>query len=123
INTDIVVGTGTDGSGNPTIIGLLTALTDSGSYASINPATAGQEAWVGNLVANGGVARPLTLDLLAKAEQLQYVASGQSCDVVVTTPGIKTKYEGLFNAIQRMSAGTEGPIARMDASSEDLYWR
>lgn len=122
INTDIIVGTGTSG-GNPTIVGLLTALLDSGSYASINPGTAGQEAWVGNVLANGGVARPLTLELLAKAEQLQYIASGQSCDVLVSTPGIKTKYEGLFNAVQRMNAGAGGPIPRMDASAEDLYWR
>lgn len=123
INSDIIVGTGTDGGGNPTMIGLLTALLDSGSYAGVNPGTAGQEAWIGNVQANGGVARPLTLDLLAKAEQLQYVASGQSCDVLVATPGIKTKYEGLFNSVQRMNAGAGGPIARMDASAEDLYWR
>ncbi len=123
INSDIIVGTGADGSSNPTIYGLLTALLDSGSYAGINPGTSGYEAWVGNVQANGGVPRPLTLDLLAKAEQLQYVASGQSCDVLVTTPGIKTKYEGLFNSVQRMDAGAGGPIPRMDASAEDLYWR
>jgi hypothetical protein len=123
INTDIVVGTGTGTGGNPTIIGLLTSLLDSGSYAGINPATAGQGAWVGNLQANGGVARPLTLELLATAETLQYVASGQSSDVIVTTPNVKKKYEGLFNATQRMNAGAGGPIARMDASAEDLYWR
>lgn len=123
INSDIIVGTGTGTGGNPTIIGLLAALLDSGSYAGINPGTSGQEAWVGNVVANGGVGRSLTLDLLSKAEQLQYVASGQSSDVLVTTPGVKTKYEGLFNASQRMNAGANGPIARMDASSEDLYWR
>lgn len=123
INADIIVGTGLDGSSNPTIIGLQAALLDSGSYASVNPGTSGQEAWVGNVQANGGVARPLTLDLLAAAEQQQYVASGQSCDVLVGTTGIKKKYEGLFNSVQRMNAGASGPIARMDASAEDLYWR
>lgn len=123
INKDVIVGTGTDGSGNPTIIGLLQALQDSGSYAGINPATMGQEAWVGNVQANGGIGRPLTLDLLAAAEQQQYVASGQSCDVLVGTTGIKKKYEGLFNAVTRVNTGTNGPITRLDASAEDLYWR
>lgn len=122
INSDVVSGTGSSG-GNPTIYGLTTALLDSGTYANINPSTTGQEAWVGNVQANGGTARPLTLDLLAKAEQAQYIASGQSCDIIVTTPGVKTKYEGLFNAVQRMNAGAGGPIPRMDASAEDLFWR
>lgn len=123
MNADAISGTGTDGSGNPTLVGITTALLDSGTYANINPAT--YTSWVGNVQANGGVTRALTLDLLAKAEQAQFTASGMSPEMLITTPGVKTKYEGLFNAVQRIMPpnGSGGPIARMDASSEDLYWR
>lgn len=120
INQDCISGTGTSG-GNPTIYGLLTALLDSGTYAGLDPAT--YTTWVGNVQANGGIARPLTLDLLATAEQAQFIASGKTPDALVTTPGVKKKYEGLFNAIQRVNAGAGGPITRLDASSEDLFWR
>jgi len=121
MNRDAISGTGIDENGNPTILGVLTALSATGSYAAIDRTTYPE--WAGNVVANGGVARALALELLAKAEQGQYVASGRSCDMLLTTPGIKTKYEGIFTQIQRMVAGSTGPIPRMDASSEDLYWR
>lgn len=122
MNKDIIVGDGTSTVGNhPTIVGIMTALNNTGSYASIDPGTYTE--WAGNVQANGGVARALTLDLLSKAEQAQFIASGQSAEFLVTTPGVKSKYEGLFNSVQRMNAGAGGPIPRMDASSEDLYWR
>lgn len=119
INQDAIAGTGASNS----MIGLTTALLDSGSYANIDPTTYTE--WKGNVNANGGTARPLSLDLLAKAEQSQYTASGKSAELLLATPGIKTKYEGLFNSVQRVMApnGSGSPIQRMDASSEDLYWR
>lgn len=128
MNKDAISGTGTAsvdfGSGPvnvPTMVGILTALNNSGQYATIDPGTYPE--WAGNVLANGGIPRPLTLELLAKGEQAQFVASGQSAEILITTPGIKTKYESLFNSVQRMNAGAGGPIARMDASAEDLYWR
>lgn len=123
INTDAITGpaNGLDGSSNPILVGLIAALAATGSYANVSKATYAE--WAGIVSANGGTARQLTLDLLAKAEQAQYTASGMSPELLLTTPGVKTKYEGLFNAVQRMNAGAGGPIARMDGSSEDLYWR
>lgn len=120
MNKDAIAGTGVDGSGNPTLVGILTALDATTTYGTLNKITYPE--WAGNVVANGSVARPLTLDLLAKADQAQYVASGYSCEMILTTPGVKTKYEGLFNPLQRVNTGG-GPIPRFDGSSDDLFWR
>jgi hypothetical protein len=122
MNQDAISGTGTDGGGNPTIVGITSALTATGTYANISQGSFSE--WAGNVNANGSVPRSLTLDLLAKAEQSQYTSSGSSAEILLCTPGIKTKYEGLFNAIQRiMGPAGGGVIQRMDGSSEDLFWR
>lgn len=120
INSDVIVGTGTSG-GNPSIFGLIDALDSSGTYANISKATYPE--WAGVELANGGTARPLTLDLLAAAEQSEYTASGQSPELIVTTPAVRRKYEGLFNSVQRVVTQGAGPIPRMDGGSEDLFWR
>lgn len=120
INQDMIAGTGTGTGGNPTIVGAISALAATGSYAGLNKATYSQ--WAGNVNANGGILRPLSLDILSKAEQSAFVASGASQDVLISTAGILTKYEGLFNAVQRVIT-QNGPITRLDGSSETLYWR
>lgn len=122
INKDIIVGDGDEG-GNPTIVGLIEALDSSGTYATIDKGV--KTEWAGIELGNSGTARPLTLDLLAAAEESEYKASGQSPEMLVTTPGVRRKYEGLFNSVQRIMSpnGSGGPIARMDGGSEDLFWR
>lgn len=119
INQDLIAGTGTR-NGNPSIVGILEAFKATGTYAGLSKTTYPE--WAGNVIANGGVDRALTLDLLAKAEQAMFVTSGSSVDFLVTTPGIRTKYEALFNAIQRIVTNG-GPVTRFDGSSEDLFWR
>jgi len=121
INVDLFAGTGLDASNNPTIVGLETALASSGSYAGINKGSVTE--WAGNLAANGGTARALTLDVLAQSEQLAFVASGKEPDLLFCTPSIHTKYEGLFNNIVRVVEDGRGPIPSYQGSSKNLYWR
>ena len=129
INKDFFVGTGTDSSGNPTLVGLQSALASTGSYAGISKSTYPE--WSGLVLANGGVLRPLTFDLLANLEQLIFIASGQEPDAIITTAGVARKYEGLFETTRQLpnmggssvpgyqgstSGGVTGPRT-------NLYWR
>lgn len=120
INVDLFSGTGTSG-GNPTIIGLDSALAVSGSYAGINKASVTE--WAGNVSENSGTGRALSLPILAGAEQLAFVASGMEPDVLVTTAGIHSKYEGLFDSIRRIADDGRGPIQSYQGSTKNLYWR
>ncbi|HEU4728394.1 MAG TPA: phage major capsid protein [Kofleriaceae bacterium] len=121
INADLFTGTGTDGSGNPTIVGLNTALANTGLYAGINKATFTE--WQGNVNANGGTARPLALALLAAAEQAEFVASGMEPDALVCSAGVHSKYEGLFESIRRTVDSGQGPIPSYQGSTGRLFWR
>ncbi len=134
INADLFTGTGLDGSSNPNIIGLQTALAPTGTYAGIAKGTYTE--WSGNVLANGGVARPLTLDLLYNLEQLIFTSSGMFPSVIVTTAGVARKYAGLFETIRRTSDAGMGPIGQFNGGTmgsgqmypsgppaQDLFWR
>ncbi len=121
INADLFAGTGTDGSGNPNIIGLNTAILNSGSYATIDPNTYPE--WVGNVVANGGTARPLTMDLLYNLEQQIFTASGMEPDALVCSPGVYRKYAGLFEATRRTVDDGRGPIPTYQGAASNLFWK
>lgn len=121
INADVISGTGTDISGNPTIVGILTACAATGTYAGISKATYPE--WAGNVSANGGTPRDLSLELLAQAEQLGFVASGQSPELLITTPTLLTKYESLFTPYQRVVNDGMSPIRAFQGSAERLAWR
>lgn len=121
INADLFTGTGTDGSGNPNIIGLNSALAATGSYATINKGTVTE--WAGNVSANGGIARSLSMNLLAASEQLAFVSSGMEPDMLLSTAGVHTKYEGLFEATRRTVDSGQGPIPAYQGSTGRLYWR
>lgn len=90
-----------DGSG-PNITGLFGggALAASGTYAGINRATYPE--WAGNVLGNGGVARPLTKALLDQMEESIYESCGMMPDIIVTSPSIARSYEGLFDAMARV---------------------
>lgn len=126
---DFFTGTGTDGSGNPNIIGLQAALAATGTYASIAKGTYAE--WAGNVLANGGIARTLTFDLLANLEQNIFTASGQEPDVLVTSPGVARKYEGLFETTRHtISTGASSVPAYQGSTSggvtgprTNLFWR
>lgn len=121
INTDLFTGTGTDGSGNPNIVGLNAALAATGTYAGISKATYTE--WAGNVSANGGVARALSMNILASAEQLAFVASGIEPGLIIGSAGIHTKYEGLFEAARRTVDSGQGEIPSYQGSTGRLYWR
>lgn len=123
MNADIFTGTGVDGSGNPNIVGLNTALAATGTYAGINKATYSE--WAGNVSANSGIARSLTTNLLASAEQLGFVASSVTPDELWTSAGVHTKYENLFESQKRIVADSRG-VADYRGSMESfdgLFWR
>lgn len=127
MNSDIWAGTGTDGSGNPTIFGFAGAVTGalltSGSYAGLSKATYTE--WAGNVLANGGTPRALTMDLLYNAEQLIYVGTGLPINVIYCDPGTFRKYAGIFESRIRMDAGSSGtPRAYSGAFEGDLlFWK
>ena len=95
IETDLLTGTGVDGSGNPTLVGIFGgALSASGSYLGLNPVAYPE--WSGNVTSNGGVLRTLTTDLLDQCDQNVFTASSEPWNLVMTTAGIVRKYNGIF---------------------------
>ena len=78
VNVDIFTGTGDlDAAGVPTLVGLYGGpMIATGAYATIDRGQFPE--WAGNVLANGGVARPLTLDLMAQLEQNVFTACGAS---------------------------------------------
>ena len=129
INNDVINGTGVDGAGNPTITGIIPALSSTGTYAAIAKGTYPE--WAGNQLGNGGVLRPLTFDLLANAEQNIFQASGLEFDAILTTAGICRKYEGMFQVGQRTVNDGGSPVNAYQGSTSqgvtgtktNLFWR
>lgn len=121
IEVDLFAGTGTDGSGNPNIFGMDTAISLTGSYAGVSTGTYSE--WKGNVTANGGVAQALTMNQLAVLEQNIYTSSGMEPDFLVTTPAVHTKYEGLFESARRTINDGQAPVPSYQGSTGRLYWR
>jgi hypothetical protein len=122
MEADVFTGTGTAANTFPNIVGFDTAVAATGTYANISKSTYPE--WAGNVLSNGGVARPLTMDLLAKAEQAMFIASGRSPEALVVSPGVYTKYEGLFESQSRVVNDTSSPMKSFYGSFTDgLYWR
>jgi hypothetical protein len=100
INQDLWLGTGTSTGGDPSIVGLLGgSILPTGTYATIDRGVYPE--FAGNVLANGGVARALTVDLLEQAWQDIFVASSEMPDVIVCDPGTLRKYKGLFETNRR----------------------
>jgi hypothetical protein len=112
IEQDLMTGTGVDASGNPTIVGLYGGgLVTSGDYAGIN--IAAYPEWASNIVANGGVPRSLTPDLLALGDAEVFIGSSEPWNMVMTSAGVTRKYESLFTTgtypLIRMNDGAGSP--------------
>lgn len=120
MNVDMITGSGLDANNNNTIVGLLTALDTSGTYAGLNRAVFTE--WQSNLLANGGVARPLTLDLLYQMDQNIFTASLEEATHLVTTPGVYRKYAGLFESIRRIEGDGRGALA-MGSGASELFFK
>lgn len=118
VNTDLFTGDGTDGSGNPTLVGLLGgALDATGLYGGLNRATYSE--WAGNVLANGGVPRALTPDLLAQAEELVYRKTNRKFDFLVGSTGVRRKYRGIFETVIRTPSDGGGAY---DIKGSDVFY-
>jgi len=120
INRDLLNGTGTGTGGFQSIVGMVTACANSGTY--FNVSRGARPEWSANVLANGGVPRPLTMPLLAALEQLIFVAFGAPPTAIRTTPGVWAKYEALFESIRRLATDGNGPLAYRAGASQ-LFWR
>lgn len=111
IETDCMTGTGVDSNGNPSIIGIFGgAISATGIYGGLNPATYSE--WAGNVVANGGVTRTMTPDILSQADQLIFNAANVPWNLTMTTAGVVRKYESFFTT--GAAFGTPQPLVRMN---------
>ena len=122
-NVDLWAGTGSavNGvyTGAPNIIGLFGgALAASGTYAGL--AVSEFPEWASNVLANGGVPRPLTFDLLAQLESEIFNASSEKPDLIVCSTGVWRKYSLLFEPLRRFN----DQVNKVYATSVDaLEWR
>ena len=87
------------------IHGLNTAIDATTAYAGIDKGTYTE--WAGNVLANGGVARPLSKDLMDEMEADIFDASGVSPQIVVASSALCRKYEGLFDSGARYQGGVD----------------
>ena len=121
INVDIFTGTGTNAKGVPTLVGLYGGpIEPTGSYATIDRGQFPE--WSGNVLANGGVARPLTLDLMAQLEQNIFTACGEPPNVILASAGVLRKYENFFEAIRRVISDGRGPMD-FGAGAANLFYK
>jgi hypothetical protein len=136
IENDVLNGTGVDANGNPTIIGIFGgALSASGNYGGLNPATYPE--WAANIVSNGGTLRAMTPDLMAQVDQQIFTAASLPWDLIVTDAAIVRKYAAFFYAgpptagqvpLVRMNDGASNPSYGMGNANnaqmqlEQLYW-
>jgi hypothetical protein len=100
------------------IDGFGVALTNTGTYATINRAT--YSAWQANYYANGGVGRALTKAMLDQGERDCFANSGFTPDLIITTPTLINSYEGLFTSIQRQNTDQPYDIA---PRLSDIHYR
>lgn len=120
INSDLWSGDGTDGSSNPNIVGVQGgALETSGFYANIDRSSYAE--WKGNVKANGGIARALTVDLMDQMDADIFTASGVRPNLIVCDPATFRKYKGLFESVRRVEG--VGPISRYDTSTSELFYQ
>lgn len=121
-NVDLWTGTGTATSGvyvgAPNIIGITGgALAASGSYAGIS--VSDYPSWASNVSANGGVARPLTFDLLAQLETEIFNACDEKPNLIVCSSNVWRKYSLLFEPLRRFNDSQN----KYDTSVDMLEWR
>ena len=112
IENDALNGTGVDASGNPALVGIYGgALSASGAYGGINPATFSE--WASNVVSNGGTLRALTPDLLEQVDSNIFTASGIPWNLLMTDAGVLRKYSDIFT-----TSAQGGPVIRMNDNAQ-----
>jgi hypothetical protein len=110
LNVDLFTGIGSASQ----LCGFDYSLLSTGTYATqvVDSITSLKS----NLDANGSVNRALTVELMDKMEGSIFKASGLRPDVIVTSPGVFTKYKSLFETIRRVVGDSVG---RYDTSVAD----
>jgi hypothetical protein len=102
INKDIILGDGSDVNSVQTLVGLLGGALDStGTYANLDRAT--YPLWQGNVLANGGVARALTTDLMEQALVTAWTKTNLKPTVAVCSPGVITRYKSILEPLRRLN--------------------
>lgn len=120
INEDILSGTGTTATGVRNLIGLFGGgLEPTGVYAGI--ARQQFPEWAGNVLANGGVPRPLSLDLMAQLEQNVFTACGEPPNLWIASAGVLRRYEGFFESVRRIVSDGRGPLDYGAGGSNYFY--
>lgn len=120
INSDLYVGTGSSN----TIVGLLGgALEATSSYAGIyrTGGSSNYTEWMGNILANGGTSRALTLDLLYQLEANIFIASNMQPDLIICDPQTYRKYAGLFETLRRINGDGNVPMGFGSGASELFF--
>lgn len=111
IESDALVGTGVDGLGNPTVIGIYGgAISATGVYLGINPATYTE--WAANVTSNGGVTRQYSPDLVEQVDANIFTAASIPWNLAMTSTGVARKNSQLFT----MGSGGNNntPLIRMN---------
>lgn len=99
LNSDLYTGTGATSEPN-TIAGMTSvALTGSGTYATLASGTYSQ--WAANVLANSGVGRDLSVQLMNDTRKQVYIASGKRSDLILCDPNQFERYANLVNQQRR----------------------
>jgi len=99
ISQNLFTGTGNTASGG--IVGLATAALGSGAYAGLNPATAGQEAWVSaqqTATIASIDAAPVNLEVLFRNLKNGIAQVNGTFDAIVCNPNFLARYEAAYTA-------------------------
>jgi hypothetical protein len=117
LNNDAINATGTDGSSNPCLQGILSACQATGTYAGVARATYPE--FAGNVLANGAVGRALTLNLMQQAEDAIFNASGgHGVDFILTDAAMVSAYAAILETrrVFNDNSGTLNAYPKDDGS-------
>lgn len=110
-----------DGTGNSSqdLDGLAAAVLNTGTYAGIDRGT--YTNFQGNVLANSGSLRSLSVGLLRDADQAIFTASGEMFNLIVMGPALYAKYESLFDTARRYN--NPDVYSRADAGVAQLAYK
>jgi hypothetical protein len=121
VNVDIFNGVGVNQRGVPNLVGLYGgAIEPTGLYAGISRQQFPE--WSGNVLGNGGVPRPLTIDLMAQLEQNIFDACGEPPNLILASSGVLRKYENFFESVRRVVSDGRGPMD-FGAGAANLFYK
>jgi hypothetical protein len=89
MDLDAIGASGKDSAGDRTFIGFVPALLTHNFYGCVSDLPE----WTPNVLSNGGVARPLTFELLSNADRLIFMSKSVPWTHVLMTPGIVRRYQ------------------------------